>query len=231
MNKFRHIIPAALAATLISCVNTMMTFQSTTASSPPPRATVAMLPMDILINMRTAGGVLEPRVDWSERVSERLEQAARAHFYQRGVRLIPYRSDALLDRHVDLARRTNTALDAVQLALAYRALPSHSIPESEREYSLSGYERLRAEYNADYALYISLRANLASSGREVLALLAAMGGIPMQISDAIYRVALFDLRDGKLLYANLDPGARIDVDDSDEDWLEFAQEMLTEFPL
>lgn len=62
-------------------------------------------------------------------------------------------------------------------------------------------------------------------------MLAAMGGVPMQISDAIYRVGLFDLRDGKLLYANFDPGARVDVDDSDDDWLEFAQEMLTGFPL
>ena len=71
-------------------------------------------------------------------------------------------------------------------------------------------------------------------GRTAVAVFAAIGGVAVQTSDAQYRVAIFDVRDGQCIWANFDPMALPDgnwIDADEEAWAEIIDKMYSGFSL
>ena len=205
-------------------------YQSTTALSPPLDASVLILPADVEISLRNAGGNLEPRADWSMAASEGLYNALEEFFFDKGVMPISYSADTISDEDIDIIRQANINLDAIELAQVRGVMPG------AREYALtSELVNNLIEYNADYAAFITLRASQASGGRIAVGILAAIGGISIEMDSASYRVALFDLRDGQVAWANFDPlaldalGNPADADN--EKWQKSFEQLFREFPL
>ena len=76
---------------------------------------------------------------------------------------------------------------------------------------------------ADYLTITNIRAITPSGGRQAVAVLSAIAGVSVQTSEARFRVAIFDLRDGQCAWANFDPYALPDgkwLRGDDEDWAE-----------
>ena len=220
---------AAAVLVLGGCAGSPATvFQSGTAMAPPLDASVLVLPADIVVSQVSVGGNNEPRADWTEAATESLNGALDEFFFNRGVMPVRYASDAIEDEDLDIIRQANINLDAIQLAQQGDAMPGM------REYALTPeLTRSLEEYGADYAVFVMLRARQASAGRTAARILRNPISIE-SIPDA-YRVALFDLRDGQVVWANMDPAAYRGLGNPGEAdtgrWLRSFETLFRGFPL
>jgi len=220
---------ALLPILLISCTSNKV-YNSTTALSPPLNASVIILPPDFEISSLNAGGNREPQADWTAAAKSGFIAALEEFFFDRGVRPIPYGLENLSDEDVDLIRQANINLDAIELAQARGSMPG------TREYSIS--DNLIApleKYDADYAIFAMIRSSHATGGRVAVAIIAGIGGVPVATGSASYRVALFDLRDGQVAWANFDPvalgGLGNPAEASNEQWQRSFETLFQDFPL
>jgi hypothetical protein len=214
---------------LSGCVSSNV-YQSTTALSPPINPSVLVLPADVEISLMNAGGNLEPRADWSEAARKGLYAALEEYFFEKGVLPVSYEGEVLADRDVDVIRQANVNLDAIELAQVRGTMPGL------RSYALTPELLENMEkYEADYAAFVMLRASQASGGRVAVGLLAAVGGISLEMGNASYRVAIFDLRDGQVTWANFDAEALgvlgNPAEASSEAWQKSFESLFRDFPL
>lgn len=228
-NKFKCVIVLPVLAILGACAAPSQVYHSADALPAPIQPSLLILPSDVVISIKTAGGTVEPRADWTETVSANLGNALQEHLYNNGVRFVEY-GDQLLDQDVSIVRQTNVLLDAIELSQVKQMIGSG------REYQLGESEVTRLqEFGTDYALLIVLRANRASGGRQAVAVLAAIGGVAVDTSSATFRSGLIDLRDGHIKWANFDPYALADIGDpvksDNKRWAEAVAHLLREAPL
>ena len=216
---------------LAACAGiTSNVYQSPAAMSPPIDASVVILPSDVVIAEYTAGGDQKPRADWSEEVITNLNDAVHEFLYEAGVRFVPY-DGALKDEHVGFIRQSNVILDALQLSQEAGVLGS-----GDRDYRIGQHEldSLRS-FDTDYAVIVTLRSNRATTGRQITAVLGALAGAYIETSNAQFRSALIDLRDGQIKWANFDSQALSDIGDvlkaSPEKWEKSVAHLMSEFPL
>ncbi len=225
----KYLLVFGFLAALVGCAAPSKVYHSPDALAAPIEPAVLILPPDVLINVKTAGGTVEPRADWTETVVVKLDAALQQHLYEHGVRFVEY-GPQLLDQDVDIIRQTNVLLDAIELSQLRKTI------SGGREYKLGEDETARLrEFGTDYALLIVLRSNRASGGRQAVAILAAIGGVAVDTSSATFRSALIDLRNGYIKWANFDIAALADIGDpvkSDEQrWAKAVEHLLREAPL
>lgn len=232
MNKITLRLAALFASTLlVACVGpTSSVYQSSTAMAPPMEVSTIILPADVVISEYTAGGDKKPRADWSQKVTEDLNEALQGYLYEQGVRFVPYEGK-LRDEHTGFIRQANVMLDAIQLSQGNAALGSGG-----RDYRISNSEReALLDLEANYALLIVLRQNRGTAGRHVVAFLGAVAGAHVETSNAQFRSALIDLRDGQVKWANFDSVALNDIGDvlkaSPEKWEKSIAHLMSGFPL
>jgi hypothetical protein len=214
---------------LTGCVSSNV-YQSSSALSPPINPSVLLLPADVEVSLMNAGGNLEPRADWSSSARNGLHTALEEFFFEKGVMPISYEGETLADEDVDLIRQANITLDAIELAQVRGSMPGM------RNYALTDdLVKNLDKYDADYAVFVMLRASQASGGRIAVGLLAAVGGVSLQMGNASYRVAIFDLRDGQVAWANFDLEALADLDKpaeaGTEKWLKSFEALFRDVPL
>ena len=228
--------PVAIALLLVGgCAGSPSTpsyFQSGSAMPVPLDASVLILPSDIEVSVVGVGGDAEPRADWSQAAAEGLNDALDEFFFNRGVMPVRYDHDAIADEDLDIIRQANVNLDAIQLAQQGGAMAGI------REYALAPeLTRNLEEYDADYAVFVMLRARQASAGRTATRVIGGlMGGQVTVGGNAIpdaYRVALIDLRDGQFVWANIDPRQELgNPGEADiERWLGSFEMLFRGFPL
>ena len=212
-----------------ACGTTSNVFHSPDALPAPMQPSVLILPADVVVSARTAGGVLEANAGWSRTVATNLDQALQEHLYEKGIRFALY-GDTIRDQDVSIVRQVNVLMDAIELSQLQTTIGG------DRDYVLGENERaLLRDYNAQYGLLIAFRANRATAGRMVTAVLAGLGGFAVSTSDAQFRAALVDLRDGHMKWANFDAEALSDIGDltkaDSEKWRAAVAHLLKEFPL
>jgi hypothetical protein len=229
MAYFRISLVLLFASILTGCVSSNV-YQSTSSLSPPVNPSVLILPADVEISLMNAGGNLEPRADWSESASKGLYAALEEFFFEKGVMPVSYAGATLADQDVDLIRQANINLDAIELAQVRGTMPGL------RNYALTpDLLKNLEQYDADYAAFVMLRGSQASGGRVVVSLLAAVGGVSVAMGSASYRVALFDMRDGQVAWANFDAEALGELskpaEASNEAWQKSFVKLFRDFPL
>ncbi len=231
------------AITLVSaCATQSLVYDSPDARPPPVDPSVVILPPDVVISLYTAGGHQKPRADWSDTVSNNLMDALQDRLYERGVRFTEYGED-FHDQDMDAVRQMNVVLDAIELsrlrAIADTRQVGVTAMGGDRDYFLAEDEREQLrEFDTDYALFVALRANRASSGRivtAVLATVATLGTAGVDTDSMQFRSALIDLRDGYIKWANFDSEALSDVGDlvtaKERRWQRAVDHLLKGFPL
>lgn len=223
-------VPVLLATLVFAgCVPPSRVYHSKDTIAPPLQSSVVVLPPDVVVSVMNAGGNLEPRADWSEAVARNLEETLVAYMYDYGVEVIPYGGE-LKDQDVALFRQLNVLLDAIEMGQVRDGIGG------DRDYAIGRAEREGlSNLGADYAILIVLRANRASTGRQVFAVISAVARVPVETSSLRFRSALIDLRDGHITWANFDDTALADIGDllkaSPEKWAKALEHLLREFPL
>lgn len=230
----RGFVCGLVVVVLGGCAAQSLVYHSADAQSVPVEPTVLVLPPDVIISRLKAGGNTEAQADWSEAVSDALMGALREHFWSNGIEFVEY-GDSVADGDIAMIRQLNTQLDAIELRLLKERLGMTSLG-GDRDYFIGESEmgQLR-NHDKAYVLMVVLKANRATSGRMVTAVLASFAGAAIETNSLQFRSALIDLRDGHVKWANFDDQALAEVGDvlnaDEKKWARAVEHLLRDFPL
>jgi hypothetical protein len=188
----------AVSVLLAACTTTSTQLAFKDAPKPPAGARIVLLQPDVHRALLTAGGVQEPRADWSRQGKDNLAaemQAsleARRHAFQ------------MVDPETAMEGRTGQLLRLNEAVTQSIPVFGH-IPTKKGEFVWTlgdGAQALGSAYQADYALFVTARGSYASSGRVVAMIgMAALGvGIPLGSQSAM--ASLVDLKTGRIVWYN-----------------------------
>jgi hypothetical protein len=181
------------------------------------RGSIVVVEPDIELTEMTAGGLQEPRKQWSE--SARRLFPAEVHRLlaeKRSVQRPDFRPPGDLDPSSRLGQilRLN---QAVALSIAQYSQPGSILATKKdasgkplMDWTLgSGVTELQAATRADYALFTYIRDSYASSGRKTLRILGVLAGAAMGSymdiggGQQVGVATLVDLRSGRVVWFNL----------------------------
>ena len=182
--------------------------QRTTETLPrgdgPPR--IVLMPIDLELSVLSAGGVEEPRAEWTAAAHEHVRAAFAAEARVRGMELFehdPARGDATEQRTVSDLVKLHRAVG--QAILLHKYLPGQQLPSKEADFDWSlGPEvaTIARLQQADYALFFFMRDSYASSGRVALIVVAAVMGVGVPGGAQVGFASLVDLNNGDVVWFN-----------------------------
>lgn len=168
----------------------------------PPR--IALMPLDLTLSRRSAGGSRQPVADWTLAAERNLTLALMATARDRGLQLLPVRHDLwsrpeLRQVHL-LHRGIERAILAHRFGDGSDRLPGKDGPLG---WSLGGgIGALQTQVAADYALFVSLEDSYASAGRKALGIASLLlVGLPINGGRQIGLATLVDLQTGAVVWA------------------------------
>lgn len=228
----RFLLPVSLAAALV-----FPSFALAESRNLAPgfealskQAKVVVMPVDIELFSMSAGGVLEPRADWTE--------AATRYF-----------SDALAKKHKDLgldgvALSSADAeefgeINALHAAVAQAIALHHFGPgalhlptkEGKLDWSLGeAIAPIQKKTGADYALFSWVRDSYASAERKAAMVAMALLGVGITGGVQVGYASLVDLKTGRVLWFNQLARMTGDLREPDEA-IESVNALLARFPV
>lgn len=220
------------------CVSATALAPDVKARTASKSARLVLMHPDLITYEQTTGGLLEPRAQWTLDAETHLVSALERALTRRGLSVVPSNSLTRASHKVP----PFTELWKLQEAVARSILDYHYITalklptkSDALDWSLgSTTATLRAELNADFALFVYLRDSYLSPGRIALKVLAA--GLYLNpfvlIPDSTqfgYGM-LVDLHDGRVLWFHRYQSRTGDLREAD-DAQEVVEGLLSEFPL
>lgn len=168
----------------------------------PAGATIAVMQPDIELFSMSAGGVQEPRADWTEAAMKHVREALAARTAADGVK-----SRELSEDDADELAEINSLHAAVARSIALHhmmggmyALPTKA---GKLDWSLGdAVLPMREKAGSDYALFIWMRDSYASAERKVAMVAMALFGVGLMGGMQIGYASLVDLRTGQVLWFN-----------------------------
>lgn len=228
-SHLRRLVAACAILVMAGCAAPNVVYHSGTALPPPLHPKLTVLRPDAVVSLHTAGGLLEPRADWSENATQSLAEGVRSHLFDAGIDFTdaPAGTD---DDEYAMWQSINLVLDAVELLTVKGAIGdarTYVMDKAQRE-------RVAEATGADYALATIYRSNRGSGGRILVAMLP---GTAVQVNSARFRCALIDLRDGHVKWANFDSAGvaaalHVDPDKTRQKvWRRAVDVLMRGFPL
>lgn len=201
---------AALAAVLVlaSLAAAQAQAQNTSRNFAPgftKRATgskLVIVPPDVELFSQSAGGVLEPKADWTDAALKNFRAALMAQ------------REVLADHHIELHERDVdelAQLNALHGAVAEAVFVHHmmnmpALPtkEGRLDWTLGeAVQPLREKTGADYALFFWIRDTYATAERKAaMVAMALVFGVYMPGGQQMGYASLVDLRDGRIVWFN-----------------------------
>ena len=219
---------------LSACVQTKTHRSESKFVRPSGSVDVLLMPPDVELFELTVGGLLKPMAEWSETGRRNVIAALEDNLSGRDATLVPYasESDAGLDfksEHVQLVKLH----DAVGGTIILHTLAETTALPTKKtfDWSLgSGARVLADEYNADYALFVTMRDSFASGGRAALIVFGAILGVGIRGGSQYGFASLVDLRTGEIVWFNQLASGTGDLR-KPESAQGACRQLLTEFPL
>ena len=174
-------------------------------------ARIMLIRPSIRVGSQSTGGMYEPNADWTQQARENIGAALADIQGSLGNTVV------LQEAPVGDAAELNADYSALFSAVAnsvmtYQFFLGNRLPtklrdnrEDEFDWSLGpGVSNIPGAENADYALFIFTEDHYGSTGRKILQIFAALGGVGVQSGVHIGYAGLVDLRTGNLLWLNAD---------------------------
>lgn len=164
--------------------------------------TIVVVPPDMELFSLSAGGVAEPRADWTA--------AAQANFKQtlgNRATLLGARAKDLTDADMDEFAQINALHAAVAQSVALHHITggAFKLPTKNDKLDWSmgdAVKPLRDKTGADYALFFWVRDSYASAERKAAMVLLAIAGVGISGGIQVGYASLVDLRDGRVVWFN-----------------------------
>ena len=205
---FRSFVRAALAAALVaSCLATAQAQTTSSKNFAPgftqrtPGSKLVIVPMDMELFSQSAGGVLEPRADWTEAAQKHFRTALLAR-----ASVVGSNSVELAERDLDELGQLNALHGAVAEAVFIHhmmGMPQLPTKDKTLDWTLGeAVDPLRARTGADYALFFWVRDSYASAERKAAMVAMALLGVGIAGGSQIGYASLVDLRTGRIVWFN-----------------------------
>jgi hypothetical protein len=195
----------------------------------PKASTIAVMPVDIELFEISAGGVIEPRADWTEAASRHFRAAL-----ERKKRTLGVRTVELGEKDADEVAEINALHAAVARSISlhhfgpgFLNLPTK---EGRLDWSLGEPVReIRRRTGADYALFTWIRDSYASGERIATMIVFALLGVGLGGGAQVGYASLVDLDTGQVLWFNRLLRATGDLREADKA-AETVEALLADFP-
>lgn len=209
----RSIVIGALALSALALSGCTTTKQNAAADFRPPEGNYKLIVMrpEVQVSILTAGGLLEPREDWTEQARANLLAALQSQQAKRGgtVKIAATRLDAGGDPEVveDLDRLHSVVGQAIKL---HKYTPGAELPTKKYAFDWTLGEQAVAYGRStgyDYALFLFAEDSFSSGGRVALQAVSMLGCVvgvcivPQGGSQRAF-VSLVDLRTGQVVWYN-----------------------------
>jgi len=193
----------------------------------PKGAKVAIMPTDIELFSISAGGVLEPKADWTETASQHFRAALLRKKTSLGLSAVE-----LAEKDADDVAELNALHGAIARAIAIHHFGPLGLPTKDGKLDWSLGESVRAikkVTGADYALFSWMRDSYASGERAAMMIGLALFGIGVGGGAQVGYASLVDLHNGRVLWFNRLARASGDLREA-EKADETLDALLSEFP-
>lgn len=175
-------------------------------AQPPPSTNVLLVEPDIILFELTAGGLEEPKADWTEAAKTNVKENLSRLLQAKGDRLIPDQPPADAPDHIRIYSQLLKLHEGVgQTILIHKYMPIYNLPTKEGRFDWKLGESIKAlkeRTGADYALFVYLRDSYTSPGRAALIVAAAIFGIGVQGGMQLGFASLVDLNTGQIIWFN-----------------------------
>ncbi len=191
----------------------------------------------IKVGEQSTGGSFEPRADWTELARDNLGSAIESYQQQFGSRLIEapeaFGADArLVEDYMTLFGTVSESIINYQFFVGNRLETKKADNRNDVfDWTLGpGVADLPGAQDADYALFINTEDHYGSTGRKVLQVFAAMGGVSVTSGLHAGYAALVELKTGNIVWVNADRQMGGDVREIDGAQRRVEQ-LFDDFPL
>lgn len=165
---------------------------------------------DVQLFELTAGGVLEPKADWTEQAEKHVAKSLVEQLRERKLNLVAYEpappGSAREHADLQLLRLHDAVLSSI---LVHHYNPNARLPAKRGKFDWTlgpGVRRLRGDKKADYVLLVWLRDSYATGGRTALVALSSIfspiTGYAASGGQQAGFVSLVDLETGDVVWCN-----------------------------
>jgi hypothetical protein len=161
---------------------------------------IVMIEPDVQLMELDAGGILEPRADWTKAAQTFIDKDLRAHFAKSGAEPVNAgrptpRDIQFVKLHAVVAKEILTHIYNRDARLRNKASPL--------DWTLGrGTNEMRDRYDADYALFIFVRDSYATANRQWVEVLGNLAGAHLALAAQEGIASLVDLRSGNIVWFN-----------------------------
>jgi hypothetical protein len=174
----------------------------------PGSVRIVLMRPTIRVGSQSAGGVITPNADWTANARTFIAKALKTHQNNLGNTVAEYDEGLSSDGPMatQYSNLFGTLADSV---IEYQFFPGNRLPTKKRKNTFewgvgTGLADLASLRGADYALFINTYDGYGSTGRKVLQLFAAMGGVSVTSGIHWGHAGLIDLKTGELVWLNAD---------------------------
>ena len=196
-----HLLLLVICMSLAGCaVNGPQTNKMATFEWTSPTKRVIMVEPDVQLGALDAGGIFEPRADWTQTAEGFIANDIKAHFSKSGAEVV--NPDRASPRDIQLAKLHGVVGQAILLHL-YTGVLKLPNKGNALDWTLGpGTIEMRERYGADYALFVYVRDSYSTAGRKALQVLGVLGGVGVPGGVQVGFASLVDLRTGNIVWFN-----------------------------
>lgn len=215
----------ALAAVLLvlgGCVQ-VQPYLAKEITPPTEPVRVLLMPPDVAMLEVAVAGVPLPRADWTTQAQVGLVEAVEDVLESHGAEMLRYRrAEGVVpyaDEHLEAVALHEAVLQTIltyRYAPAQRGLSLSTKPEGLDWTLGESVAAIRADYDADYALFLIYRQATSTAARAFLAAASVvLFGAIQPTSQSLGFASLIDLDSGAVIWTNLLQGQSLDVNEPD----------------
>jgi hypothetical protein len=174
----------------------------------PGTVRIILMRPTIKVGAQSTGGIFEPNADWTTQARENIGHALNEAQGGMGNQVIAYDEGESGEGPAasQYAHLFGALADSV---IEYQFFRGNRLPTKVRKGEFNwdigpGLSNLKSLSGADYALFINTYDAYGSTGRKVLQVFAAMGGVAVTSGIHWGHAGLIDLKTGELVWLNAD---------------------------
>ncbi|WP_297802482.1 hypothetical protein [uncultured Brevundimonas sp.] len=200
----KRLLIAASCLLMAACTQTAVR-KAEVVRAPETGSTVLIVEPRIQLGMLTAGGVTEPREEWSQEARAHILREVQSALAADSHKYVVGSVDDLMDGRIGQVVRVNEAVIAAIIAHEYNGYAGAKLATKKDDFVWTigdGAELLSEHFGADYALFISGEGTYASGGRVAAFVVASAFGVGMQLGQQQIMASLVDLKTGQVMWVN-----------------------------
>jgi hypothetical protein len=194
-----------LALTLAGCITSKVLTRAEKPRPLTPGASILLMEPDVQLFEVTAGGLLEPKADWTAMAKGNVAGALAKVFEAKRATIVPYAvpSDPALERtHVQLTK-LHERIGATIIVYRYGQVLRLPGKGDVFDWTLGEQAKtLAGGSGAEYALFVRFLDSYASGGRVATIAVFALLGVGLPGGTQVAFASLVDLKTGDIVWFN-----------------------------